>query len=49
MTRLRVAIRVPVGLPLPEIATFAARCEDAGSMALASTTIPPVGAMALSR
>lgn len=30
MTRMRVAIRVPVGRPLPEIATFAARCEDAG-------------------
>ncbi len=30
MTRLRVAIRVPVGRPLPDIATFAARCEDAG-------------------
>jgi 5,10-methylenetetrahydromethanopterin reductase len=30
MTRLRVAIRVPVGRPLLEIATFAARCEDAG-------------------
>lgn len=30
MPRLRVAIRVPVGRPLPEIATFVARCEDAG-------------------
>jgi len=30
MSRIRVAIRVPVGRPLPEIATFAARCEDAG-------------------
>ncbi len=30
MSRLRVAIRVPVGRPLPEIATFVARCEDAG-------------------
>jgi 5,10-methylenetetrahydromethanopterin reductase len=30
MTRLRVAIRVPVGLPLPDIAAFVARCEDAG-------------------
>jgi len=30
MTRLRVALRVPVGRPLPEIATFVARCEDAG-------------------
>lgn len=30
MTRLRVAIRVPVGRPLPEVAAFAARCEDAG-------------------
>src|SRR5271156_4004589 len=30
MPRLRVAIRVPVGRPLPEIAAFAARCEDAG-------------------
>ena len=30
MTRLRVAIRVPVGGPLPDIAAFAARCEDAG-------------------
>src|ERR1700761_3825164 len=30
MTLLRVAIRVPVGRPLPEVAAFAARCEDAG-------------------
>ncbi len=30
MTLLRVSIRVPVGRPLPEIATFVARCEDAG-------------------
>src|SRR6185312_3022703 len=30
MTRLRVAIRVPVGRPLPDIAAFVARCEDAG-------------------
>jgi 5,10-methylenetetrahydromethanopterin reductase len=30
MSQLRVAIRVPVGRPLPEIATFVARCEDAG-------------------
>ena len=30
MTRLRVALRVPVGQPLPEVAAFAARCEDAG-------------------
>lgn len=30
MTRLRVAIRVPVGRPLPEIADFVARCEAAG-------------------
>src|SRR5215469_7948594 len=30
MSRLRVAIRVPVGRPLPEIAAFIARCEDAG-------------------
>jgi 5,10-methylenetetrahydromethanopterin reductase len=30
MTSLRVAIRVPVGRPLPEVAAFAARCEDAG-------------------
>jgi 5,10-methylenetetrahydromethanopterin reductase len=30
VTPLRVAIRVPVGLPLPELATFVARCEDAG-------------------
>lgn len=30
MSRLRVAIRVPVGRPLPEIATFVAHCEDAG-------------------
>jgi 5,10-methylenetetrahydromethanopterin reductase len=30
MARLRVAIRVPVGRPLPEIAAFAARCEQAG-------------------
>ena len=30
MTRLRVALRVPVGRPLPEIADFIVRCEDAG-------------------
>jgi 5,10-methylenetetrahydromethanopterin reductase len=30
MTRIRVAIRVPVGRPLRDIAAFAARCEDAG-------------------
>ena len=30
MTRLRVAIRVPVGRPLPDVAAFVARCEDAG-------------------
>ena len=30
MTRVRVALRVPVGRPLPELATFIARCEDAG-------------------
>lgn len=30
MARLSVAIRVPVGLPLPDLAEFVARCEDAG-------------------
>ena len=30
MTRLRVVIRVPVGRPMRDIATFVARCEDAG-------------------
>jgi len=30
MTRLRVAIRVAVGRPLPDVAAFVARCEDAG-------------------
>src|ERR1700722_381239 len=30
MARLRIAIRVPVGRPLPDVAAFAARCEDAG-------------------
>jgi 5,10-methylenetetrahydromethanopterin reductase len=30
MTPLSVAIRVPVGRPLPDIAAFAARCEGAG-------------------
>jgi 5,10-methylenetetrahydromethanopterin reductase len=30
MTRLRVAIRVPVDRPLPDIAAFVAKCEDAG-------------------
>jgi 5,10-methylenetetrahydromethanopterin reductase len=29
-TRLRVAIRVPVGRPLPDVAAFVARCENAG-------------------
>jgi 5,10-methylenetetrahydromethanopterin reductase len=30
MTRLRVALRVPVGRPLPDLAAFIARCEEAG-------------------
>jgi 5,10-methylenetetrahydromethanopterin reductase len=30
MTRLHVSLRVPVGRPLPELATFVARCEAAG-------------------
>jgi 5,10-methylenetetrahydromethanopterin reductase len=30
MTRPRVALRVPVGRPLPDVAAFVARCEDAG-------------------
>src|SRR6201987_1717719 len=30
MDRLRVALRVPVGRPLPEVADFVARCEQAG-------------------
>src|SRR5271167_4341363 len=30
MARLRVALRVPVGRPLPDLATFVARCEAAG-------------------
>jgi 5,10-methylenetetrahydromethanopterin reductase len=30
MSRINVAIRVPVGRPLPAIADFAARCEEAG-------------------
>jgi 5,10-methylenetetrahydromethanopterin reductase len=30
MAELRVAIRVPVGRTLPEVAAFVARCEDAG-------------------
>src|SRR5258708_37303247 len=30
MTRVRVALRVPVGRPLPELAAFVARCEAAG-------------------
>ena len=30
MTRLRVNLRVPVGRPLPELAAFIARCEEAG-------------------
>src|SRR5436190_24258093 len=30
MTRPRVALRVPVGRPLPELAAIAARCEQAG-------------------
>lgn len=30
MTPIRVALRVPVGRPLPGIADFVARCEDAG-------------------
>src|ERR1700674_3501454 len=30
MNRIRVAVRVPVGRPLPELAAFVARCEQAG-------------------
>jgi 5,10-methylenetetrahydromethanopterin reductase len=30
MTAIRVALRVPVGRPLPDLASFIARCEDAG-------------------
>jgi len=30
MARIRVALRVPVGRPLPDLAAFIARCEDAG-------------------
>ncbi len=30
MPRLRVALRVPVGRPLPDVAAFVARCEEAG-------------------
>ena len=30
MARIRVALRVPVGRPLPDLAAFVARCEDAG-------------------
>jgi 5,10-methylenetetrahydromethanopterin reductase len=30
MTRIRVALRVPVGRPLPELALFVAHCEAAG-------------------
>lgn len=30
MPRIEVALRVPVGRPLPELAAFIARCEDAG-------------------
>src|SRR5882672_12549783 len=30
MTRIRVALRVPVGRPLPDVAAFVAQCEDAG-------------------
>src|SRR3974377_889881 len=30
MSRMRIALRVPVGRPLPYVATFIIRCEDAG-------------------
>src|SRR6195256_5828407 len=30
MARVRVALRVPIGRPLPDLAAFIARCEDAG-------------------
>jgi 5,10-methylenetetrahydromethanopterin reductase len=30
MTRIRVALRVPVGRALPDLAAFVARCEEAG-------------------
>ncbi len=29
MTRPRVALLVPLGRPLPDVAAFVARCEDA--------------------
>ena len=30
MARIRVDLRVPVGRPLPDVAAFIARCEEAG-------------------
>ena len=30
MTRIRVDLRVPVGRPLPDLAAFIVRCEQAG-------------------
>lgn len=30
MTRIKVMLRVPVGRPLPDLASFVIRCEDAG-------------------
>jgi len=30
MTRIRVSLRVPVGLPLPDLVSFVARCEASG-------------------
>ena len=30
MTRVRVALRVPVGRPLRDLAAFVVRCEEAG-------------------
>src|SRR5262244_811145 len=30
MTRIRVDLRVPVGRPLPDLAAFIVRCEEAG-------------------
>jgi len=45
MRRVLVALRVPVGRPLPDLAAFIVRCEDAGFDGVGSTIIPQVAGM----
>ena len=46
---LKVDIRVPVGLPVPETADFIAGCEAAGFSGVESTTISTAAGTCFSR